>query len=76
MMLFREGAVFHLEAPGGNDYTLCGAALEGERGDSPMEEISDSGGRQVTCAECIRIVEHCWRLRKSKIGIAMPNARL
>lgn len=48
-------AVIHAGTHGGNDYTLCGAALDGEDGDSSMMGTR----RRITCQECIRIIRYC-----------------
>jgi hypothetical protein len=56
--LEHDGRV-HADAPGGMDYTLCGAALEGETGDQPMTETS----KRVDCADCVAIIEHCKGIR-------------
>lgn len=47
--------VVHAGAHGGNDYTLCGAALDGEDGNGQMLRTR----RRVTCRECIGIIRYC-----------------
>ena len=49
----------HCEEAGGAGYTLCGAALEGENGNQLMIETAVT----INCADCIRIIEHCKRIR-------------
>lgn len=43
----------HCDGPDGNDYTLCGFALEGEDGTEPLEEVAR---RRITCEQCIKVI--------------------
>lgn len=51
--------VVHCEENGGAGYTLCGLALEGERGATPM---TDTAAR-INCGECVAIIKFCQRVR-------------
>lgn len=66
-----DGAI-HLEGPDGVDYTLCGHALEGERGDTPMVETNEG----IDCDRCIGIINHCRRVRGGQIKPAFKRRRL
>ena len=57
----HDGTI-HCEAAGGADYTLCGAALEGENGDQPMVQTY----ARIDCGQCIGIVAFCLQIRKSE----------
>lgn len=66
----EDGGLWHIgENPTGFDGTLCGIADEGiGRGcEDPFEE-KDGSLRQVTCGQCMAIVNFCTALRTK------PNA--
>lgn len=46
----------HAGGASGNDYTLCGCALEGENGDTEMDEVTRG---RINCPDCIGIIRHC-----------------
>jgi hypothetical protein len=50
-----RNAVIHADGFGGNDYTLCGMATDGEDGSSLMLVTR----RTVTCADCVGIINYC-----------------
>lgn len=57
-----DGAV-HCEGADGVDCTLCGLALEGERGDTPMAEVH----KGIDCERCITTIYFCKRIRNGEI---------
>jgi len=60
---YAEGLRIHCDGPDGNDYTLCGYALEGEDGSSHLETTAAS----INCDACIRIIEFCRRIRSGEL---------
>lgn len=50
-----RSAVIHAGAHEGGDYTLCGAATDGEDGNSHMMRTR----RLITCLGCIGIILYC-----------------
>lgn len=48
-------AIIHAGPSDGHDMTLCGAALEGERGGNQMLRTR----RRITCSRCIGIIRYC-----------------
>jgi hypothetical protein len=69
MREFTDKSVVHCDGPDGNDYTLCGLALEGENGDEPMEETN----WRVTCKQCIGTIAYCKAVRSKELQ-KRPNA--
>ena len=61
--------VVHCDTSDGVDYTLCGEALEGERGDTPMTETFEG----IDCPRCIDIIRFCQKVRPGEIK--MPSER-
>lgn len=61
---YAEAITIHCEGPDGNDYTLCGFALDGEDGDVRLVETHS----QITCHQCIRTIEFCRRVRPGEIA--------
>lgn len=62
---FHDKSAVHCEAaiaPG--EYTLCGLALEGENGDTPMEETRDL----IRCPDCEGIILHCKLVKPAEIN--------
>ncbi len=57
--------VVHCEGADGNDYTLCGEALEGVNGDTPMVETQEG----IDCGRCIGIIQHCRRVGRGEIKL-------
>lgn len=55
--------VIHCEGPDGADYSLCGLALEGERGDTPMTDTAED----IDCGRCIATIRFCKRVRDGEI---------
>lgn len=61
---FLENSItVHCDGPGGMDYTLCGAALEGENGDEQMTETPF----KVNCERCISIIDFCMDIKAREI---------
>lgn len=61
----------HCEEAGGGGYTLCGAALEGERGDQHMTDTAAT----INCRECVGIIEFCKRVRGGEYVTTMRDRR-
>ena len=57
--------VTHSEGAAG-EFTLCGLAPEGERGDEYMVEVAGP----IDCKNCIGIIRHCKSLKKYQINTA------
>lgn len=60
MRKYREetpnGPLLHCEASNGDDRTLCGCALEGENGDTPMQ-LTPRG--RINCSDCTQVINFC-----------------
>lgn len=48
--------VIHSGPADGCDYTLCGAAMDGEDGDNEMSEVARG---KIDCERCVRIIRFC-----------------
>jgi hypothetical protein len=55
--------IVHCDGSGGNDYTLCGYALEGETGNDPLTETL----AQINCSKCIEIINFCRQIRSGEV---------
>lgn len=53
----------------GGEFTLCGLALEGERGDAVMADTFEG----IDCANCIAIIRHCRNVRGGQIKPAFQR---
>lgn len=62
------GAV-HAGTPDGNDFTLCGDAMEGEKGDEEMEPTT----ARINCERCIRVIIYAKSIRAPEIAMAAPK---
>jgi hypothetical protein len=51
-----DGPLIHVNCANGDDRTLCGAALEGLNGETPMQLVKTG---KINCADCGRIINHC-----------------
>jgi hypothetical protein len=60
---YGEGITIHCESAGGNDFTLCGYSLDGERGD----DLLISTRLPINCPTCIGIINFCRRLRTDEV---------
>jgi len=60
----HDKSIVHAESAGGVDYTLCGDALEGENGDTPMELTRDL----IRCGRCEAIILHCKMIKPAEIN--------
>jgi hypothetical protein len=49
----------------GNDTTLCGDALEGENGETPLSQTRAT----LSCLRCINIVAYCRDITRDALGI-------
>lgn len=58
----EHDGIVHSETAGGLDYTLCGAALEGQHGDQPMTETATS----INCRDCVGIITFCHKIRRGE----------
>jgi len=63
----RAYARIHLGRNDGLDMTLCGVALEGERGDNQMLRTR----RRVTCTQCIGTIRYCKTIPNSVLRVAV-----
>ncbi len=62
--LIEIGFGVHCEgAQAAGEFTLCGAALDGENGDKQMLETMDP----INCPNCIGIIRHCQSVRGNQI---------
>jgi len=57
----------------GNDYTVCGLS---ESDDKSIGIVMKETKEKVTCANCIRVIEHCKSVRKSEIGEPVEDSPL
>ncbi len=59
----------------GNDYPLCGLALEAAddpcTGETEQVVIAEIGDR-VTCLDCLRVIDHCKRNFAAR-GLVVPT---
>lgn len=55
--------IVHFMGIFGGDYTLCGDALEGEKGDTPMAKTRE----KVDCENCKGVVAYCKAIGKTEI---------
>lgn len=60
---FHDKSVVHCDGVGGDGYTLCGDATEGENGDEPMEITRDL----VRCKRCIAVIDFCKTVRAKEM---------
>jgi len=61
----NDKSVVHCEgAIASGEFTLCGRALEGERGDEQMEITRDL----IRCPDCEAIIAHCKIIKPSEIN--------
>lgn len=58
-----DGDVHCEGAVAAGEFTLCGLALEGERGDAQMTETPAG----IDCRNCVAIIEQCKRVRNGEI---------
>lgn len=60
-----EKGIFHCEAAGGPDYTLCGFSLDGDQG-----EIVEATGRgfKINCGDCLGIIRFCRSVRQDSLS--------
>lgn len=59
-----DAGLIHSGPHAGNDYTLCGRAMDGETGDEEMTLTN----RRITCPDCIEIIDFCKGIRAAKIN--------
>lgn len=69
---YAEGSTIHCEGANGNDYTLCGFALEGETGNQPLDRTE----AQITCRECIGIINFCRQIRAGEIAAPFQRRKV
>jgi len=62
-----ETGVVHADGGDGNDYVLCGDAMDGENGDAFMIETVR---HKITCSRCIRVIVTAKAIHSSLIGKA------
>jgi len=60
----RSTGLVHGGTMDGNDYTLCGTAMEGENGDDNMVVTN----RRISCGQCIALILHCKSIPMSKLN--------
>ncbi|MDB5656662.1 MAG: hypothetical protein JWQ94_4275 [Tardiphaga sp.] len=51
-----DGTVIHCGPAVGGDSTLCGFAMEGERGDHPLAAVMLG---KINCPSCVAIIRFC-----------------
>lgn len=51
-----DGRVIHCGPAQGNDYVLCGAAMDGETGGEFMIDVSRG---KINCHRCVAIIRFC-----------------
>lgn len=61
----------HCAGATGDDRTLCGVILEGIEGQHQMRETA----ARINCADCITIIEHCYRVRTGEMVITRREQR-
>lgn len=66
-----DGVIHCVGAVAAGEFSLCGLALEGERGDTPMIEIHKS----IDCRNCIATIEHCKSIRNREIRALFRQRR-
>lgn len=59
-----QSVVHCVAAIAAGEFTLCGLALEGERGDTPMQETRDL----IRCQDCESIILHCKMVKPAEIN--------
>ena len=59
----ETGLIIHCEGVIGTDYTLCGAAMEGVRGNEIMTETRAS----INCSQCITVIKFCQKIRAGEL---------
>ena len=64
-----ETGLIHCDGYDGNDYVLCGVAVEGENGDSHMRETI----RRVTCPSCISLIQFCKAIPAGRLALKEPG---
>lgn len=55
---YKEGEIIHAGPSDGNDYTLCGYALEGECSPGGEVETIKVDRGKINCEKCITIVRY------------------
>lgn len=61
---FHDKSVVHCEGADGNDYTLCGDALEGVNGDEPMEATWRD---PIRCGRCAQIIAFAKKIKSKEV---------